>query len=212
MKTTIEMMRKLKCIKNSFYEDLKIEYLACSNRLTGSTFSEEQLERLMTERVVSGRHHLNDVYETKNSIDVFEMAMGSLGQKLDKEVLMSWLRVMKKGCYGSEISKETEDLLDDLLLDWEQSSKRIEDIVRFHVKFEHVIKYNRLSYIVVLKLCIEQELDIPMITEELEEEYKSSLLVALKHGDYSFMTEVFIKGQQKFDGRFSNYFSLINEL
>lgn len=56
MIVSVEMMDYLKKIKNSFYEDLKIEFLYHSNHLEGSTFSKKQLELLLSSKIIEGHH------------------------------------------------------------------------------------------------------------------------------------------------------------
>ena len=45
MKLNAKEIKKLSAIKNSFYDDLKIEFLYHSNLLEGSTFSKENIEK-----------------------------------------------------------------------------------------------------------------------------------------------------------------------
>ena len=66
MKVNAKQMQKLSAIKNSFYEDLKIEFLFHSNHLEGSTFTKKNLEKLLLDKQVEGVHFLDDVYETTN--------------------------------------------------------------------------------------------------------------------------------------------------
>ena len=66
----IQEIKKLSKIKNSFYDDLKIEFLYHSNHLEGSTFSKENLAQLLNKRKVEGSHFYDDVIETQNSLEV----------------------------------------------------------------------------------------------------------------------------------------------
>ena len=47
MRINAKEIKKISKVKNSFYDDLKIEFLFHSNHLEGSTFSKENLEKLM---------------------------------------------------------------------------------------------------------------------------------------------------------------------
>ena len=77
-------------ITNSLYEDLKIEFLYHSNHLEGSTFSKEELDNLLNEKKVLGIHPLDDVIETKNSLEVFDKVISDSDKKLDKFILFDW--------------------------------------------------------------------------------------------------------------------------
>ena len=78
MKINIETMYKLSKIKNSAYDTLKIEYLYNSNKLEGSTFSKENLIDLLEQKQVKGEHFLDDVIETKNSLELFDTVINTL--------------------------------------------------------------------------------------------------------------------------------------
>ena len=53
MKISINTMQKLSKIKNSVYDDIKVEYLYHSNKLEGSTFSKENLIDLLEQKQVN---------------------------------------------------------------------------------------------------------------------------------------------------------------
>ena len=56
MKINGKKVKYLSKITNSLYEDLKIEFLYHSNHLEGSTFSRNELDKLLTEKKVEGSH------------------------------------------------------------------------------------------------------------------------------------------------------------
>ena len=73
MKISISTMQKLSKIKNSVYDDIKMEYLYHSNKLEGSTFNIEQLNILLKNNMVVGEHSINDVQKTINSLELFDL-------------------------------------------------------------------------------------------------------------------------------------------
>ena len=75
MKISVNVMQKLSKIKNSAYDAIKIEYLYHSNKLEGSTFSKENLIDLLEQKQVKGEHFLDDVIETKNSLELFDVVI-----------------------------------------------------------------------------------------------------------------------------------------
>ena len=97
MKINSKKMKYLSKITNSIYEDLKIEFLYHSNHLEGSTFSKDELEKLLTEKKVEGSHSLDDIIETNNSLEVFDQVINDSGEKLDKFMLFNWHKLLKKG-------------------------------------------------------------------------------------------------------------------
>ena len=92
MKLNAKEIKRLSAIKNSVYDDLKIEFLYHSNHLEGSTFTKENLEKLLSLKKVEGEHYLDDVIETKNSLNVFDKVINDSDKKLDKFMLFDWHR------------------------------------------------------------------------------------------------------------------------
>ena len=103
MKISIKAIQKLSKIKNSVYDDIKIEYLYHSNKLEGSTFSKENLIDLLEQKQVNGEHFLDDVIETKNSLELFDNVIDTLKVPFDKYLLWQWHRLLKRGTVDDEI-------------------------------------------------------------------------------------------------------------
>ena len=96
MKISINTMQKLSKIKNSVYDDIKIEYLYHSNKLEGSTFNIEQLNVLLEENMVVGEHSVDDVQETINSLELFDFVVETLNEKLTERLLREYHSILKK--------------------------------------------------------------------------------------------------------------------
>ncbi|MEI3357326.1 MAG: hypothetical protein V8R81_10260 [Clostridia bacterium] len=103
MRVDIKNIQRLYKIKNSVYNALKIDYLYNSNKLEGSTFSKDNLIDLLEQKQVVGKHFLDDVIETKNSLELFDFVISSLSDPFDKYLLWEWHRLLKKGTVDDEI-------------------------------------------------------------------------------------------------------------
>ncbi|MEG0981544.1 MAG: hypothetical protein RSE52_07280, partial [Erysipelotrichaceae bacterium] len=68
----------LKNTPNSAYNSLKTEFLYHSNKLEGSTFTRENLEKYLLENIVEGSHEIDDVYETINSTKLFDFVVDTM--------------------------------------------------------------------------------------------------------------------------------------
>ena len=159
MKVNAKEIKRLSAIKNLVYDDFKIDFLYNSNRLEGSTFTKENLEKLLSLKKVECEHYLDDVIETKNSLNVFDKVINDSDKKLDKFMLFDWHRELKKdsvdeeihntGCWKKYENKlrnidlklaypdEVDNLMFNLLMDWnELMNPTIEDIAKFHYRFE----------------------------------------------------------------------------
>ena len=236
MKLNAKQMQKLSAIKNSFYEDFKIEFLFHSNHLEGSTFTKENLEKLLLDKQVEGVHFLDDVYETTNSLKVFDMVVEDSDKELNKFMLFDWHRTLKKNSIDDEISNtgcwkkyenrlrgvdiklalpsEVDSLMFNLIMDWnENNNPTIEDIAKFHYKFEMIHPFQdgngRIGRFLILKQCLESDLDLIAIDNMYSKEYKEALYKAEKTDDISELVCVFKKCQDCLDKELGSYHVLI---
>ena len=197
MKLNAKEIKILSAIKNSFYDDFKIEFLFHSNHLEGSTFTKENLEKLLDEKKVVGEHFLDDVIETRNSLYVFDKVIKDCDEKLDKFMLFDWQRELKRGSVDEEIHNtgcwkkyenrlrnidlklaypdEVDNLMFNLLADWnENPNPTIEDIASFHSRFEKIHPFQdgngRVGRIIAFKECLKNNI-IPFIILDKDKLY-----------------------------------------
>ena len=239
MKIDSRKMKYLSKITNSLYEDLKIEFLYHSNHLEGSTFSKEQLEKLLMEKKVEGSHSLDDVIETKNSLEVFDQVINDSEEKLDKFMLFNWHRILKKGTVDDEIQNtgmwkkyenklrgidlklalpvEVDNLMYNLLSDWnELKTVTLKDIADFHYKFEHIHPFQdgngRIGRFIILKQCLEKNIDLIAIDDEYNNEYRNALYKAQKTDDSKDLVEIFKKCQKGLDEKLDEYKNFLKQV
>ena len=232
-------MQKLSAIKNSFYEDFKIEFLFHSNHLEGSTFTKENLEKLLLDKQVEGVHFLDDVYETTNSLKLFDTVVEDGDKELNKFMLLDWHRILKKNSIDEEINNtgcwkkyenrlrsvdiklalpsEVDSLMFNLLADWNETKKpTIEDIAKFHYCFEMIHPFQdgngRIGRFLILKQCLESDVDLIAIDNIYSKEYKEALYKAQKTDDISELVCVFEKCQNRLDKKLSSYHDLIETI
>lgn len=237
MRLNAKEIKRLSAIKNSVYDDFKIDFLYNSNHLEGSTFTKENLEKLLSLKKVEGEHYLDDVIETKNSLNVFDKVINDSDKKLDKFMLFDWHRELKKdsvdeeihntGCWKKYENKlrnidlklaypdEFDNLMFNLLMDWnELINPTIEDIARFHYRFELIHPFQdgngRIGRFIILKQCIESDIDLIAIDNEYEKEYREALYKAQKTDDVSFLVDVFSKCQKRLDEKMTDYKNTID--
>ena len=237
MRLNAKEIKRLSAIKNSVYDDFKIDFLYNSNHLEGSTFIKENLWKLLSLKKVEGEHYLDDVIETKNSLNVFDKVINDSAKKLDKFMLFDWHRELKKdsvdeeihntGCWKKYENKlrnidlklaypdEVDNLMFNLLMDWnELMNPTIEDIARFHYRFELIHPFQdgngRIGRFIILKQCIESDIDLITIDNEYEKEYKEALYKAQKTDDVSFLVDIFSKCQKRLDEKMIDYKNTID--
>lgn len=239
MKIDSKKMKYLSKITNSIYEDLKIEFLYHSNHLEGSTFSKDELEKLLTEKKVEGSHSLDDIIETKNSLEVFDQVINDSGETLDKFMLFNWHKLLKKGTVDDEIHNigiwkkyenklrgvdlklalpvEVDNLMFNLLSDYnELETVTLKDIADFHYKFEKIHPFQdgngRIGRFIILKQCLEWNIDLIAIDDKCDDEYRNALYKAQKTGDSEDLVTVFKKCQNRLDKKLEKYKSLLDQV
>lgn len=224
MKINVDQMQLMKAAPNSAYEAIMPEFLFHSNKLEGSTLSEEELVKLVEQGLVEGSHDIDDVLETKNSVDVFNYVVDTLGRPVDDEFLWTLNDMLfrettdaKAGFTGhykvipnrirnssmhAALPSDLPRAMPELFAQWERSAKDFDAIVDYHVRFEHIHPFQngngRIGRFLMMKQCLENDVDIIVVDEALERPYKSWLEVAPTTGDSRFLKEIMADCQQRF--------------
>lgn len=224
-----EIIKYLKYTPNSAYENIKIEFLYNSNKLEGSTFTRENLEKYLQENIIEGSHKIDDVYETINSTKLFDFMVETLNEPLFKRLILEFHRVLKDktldhergfaGCWkkipnmisGVDLKLaqpwEVDIRIEELLLKWESSSKSLNDIAEFHSRFENIHPFQdgngRIGRFIMLKQCIENCVDLILIDDHYSKEYKEALYIAQSQKDYTQLLKIFEQCQSLLDEKLS---------
>ena len=239
MKINSKKMKYLSKITNSIYKEFKIDFLYHSNHLEGSTFSKDELEKLLTEKKVEGSHSLDDIIETKNSLEVFDQVINDSSELLDKFMLFNWHKLLKKGTVDDEIHNigmwkkyenklrgvdlklalpvEVDNLMFNLLADYnELETVTLKDIADFHYKFEKIHPFQdgngRIGRFIILKQCLEWNIDLIAIDDKYDDEYRNALYKAGKTDNSDDLVTVFKKCQNRLDEKLEKYKSLLDQV
>lgn len=239
MKINSKKMKYLSKITNSIYKEFKIDFLYHSNHLEGSTFSKDELEKLLTEKKVEGSHSLDDIIETKNSLEVFDQVINDSSELLDKFMLFNWHKLLKKGTVDDEIHNigiwkkyenklrgvdlklalpvEVDNLMFNLLSDYnELETVTLKDIADFHYKFEKIHPFQdgngRIGRFIILKQCLEWNIDLIAIDDKYDDEYRNALYKAQKTDNSDDLVTVFKKCQNRLDEKLEKYKSLLDQV
>lgn len=90
----------------------------------------------------------------------------------------------------------------ELFAQWERSAKDFDAIVDYHVRFEHIHPFQngngRIGRVLMMKQCLENDVDIIVVDEALERPYKSWLEVAQTTGDSRLLKEIMADCQERF--------------
>ena len=239
MKLNCKEMQYISKISNSLYDRIKVEFLYHSNHLEGSTFSKENLEKLITDNIVEGNHAIDDILETNNSLEVFDQVIKDSIEPLDKYMLFKWHKLLKRGTVDEEIHNtgmwkkyenrlkgvdlklasplEVDNLMYNLLMVWQETlDATIEDVANFHYKFERIHPFQdgngRIGRFIILKQCLEKSIDLIAIDDEYKDEYKQALYKAQTTDDTTDLITVFKKCQIRLDEKMQDFKPMVEQI
>ena len=239
MKLNCKEMQYISKISNSLYDRIKVEFLYHSNHLEGSTFSKENLEKLITDNIVEGNHAIDDILETNNSLEVFDQVIKDSIEPLDKYMLFKWHKLLKRGTVDEEIHNtgmwkkyenrlkgddlklasplEVDNLMYNLLMDWQETlDATIEDVANFYYKFERIHPFQdgngRIGRFIILKQCLDANIDLIAIDDEYKEEYKQALYKAQTTDDANDLITVFKKCQIRLDEKMQDFKPMVEQI
>ena len=227
IKTSI--IQYLKDTPNSAYNSIKTEFLYHSNKLEGSTFTKDNLEKYLQENIVEGSHKIDDIYETINSTKLFDFVVATLSEPLTKRLILEFHSMLKKntldqergfaGCWkkipnmitGTQLELaqpwEVDIRIEELLNEWNISEKKLDDIMRFHERFEKIHPFQdgngRIGRFLMLKQCIENCIDLILIDDEYSKQYKEALYRAQTENEYAELKRIFISCQERLNDKLS---------
>ena len=92
----IEKIKELKNYKDSNYYDFKYKFNYHSNKIEGSKISIEDVFNLMECQEVQGEYKPEDILQTKNSFELFDFIVNTLGQSITKTLLLEFHSILKK--------------------------------------------------------------------------------------------------------------------
>lgn len=109
-----------------------------------------------------------------------------------------------------------ENSVYNLLEDWKESKKDIYAIADFHQKFEHIHPFQdgngRIGRFIILRQCLENNVDLIAIDDEYNKEYRESLYKAQTTGSLEQLIQVFKKCQERLSEKLQSYIPTIEQV
>ena len=212
----IEKIKELKKAKESNYDDFKYKFNYHSNKIEGSKVSLEDMVNLMEHQKVEGTHKPEDILQTKNSLELFDFIVNTLGQSITKVLLLEFHSILKKndmndkkvfkGCFKKTSNKvlgvtikfsepyEVEPKLDELIKWWDGLEKKsLINISEFHLRFQTIHPFKdgsgRIGRLIILKQCIEADINPILINSDKVLEYRRVLTKCSVKDLYEFFCD-----------------------
>lgn len=225
---TIQAMKKYinsgyEDIKIKFlYHSNKIEGSVLTEKALSALITQGIVDQNQEDGVLT----LNDLNESLNSGYVFDYVIDTLGTPLAKEELCKWHEILMRntswekenlsGKYkmlpntilGANIEVSTIDDVHPLMAELlEEISNNdhivIDDIAYYHARFEHIHPFQdgngRIGRFIIMKQCIENDLDLIALNDDYKNKYYQSLELAQISKYYKPLIELFNDCQKELD-------------
>ncbi len=184
-------------LSGNLYHRTQLEFAYNSNHIEGSTITPDETASIYdTGTILADKDKvivLKDATETKNHFTLFKYMLDTLDEKLSEEMIKKfhfllkngtltesekeWFNVgeykQKKNFVGNITTSLPKDVPSDMkkLLKWydDLSNKTIEDIIEFHVRFEHIHPFGdgngRVGRMIMFRECLYNDI-IPFYIED----------------------------------------------
>ena len=184
-------------LSGNLYHRTQLEFAYNNNHIEGSTITPDETASIYdTGTILADKDKvivLKDATETKNHFTLFKYMLDTLDEKLSEEMIKKfhfilkngtltesekeWFNVgeykQKKNFVGNITTSLPKDVPSDMkkLLKWYDnlSNKTIEDIIEFHVRFEHIHPFDdgngRVGRMIMFRECLYNDI-IPFYIED----------------------------------------------
>ena len=175
---------------------------------------------------------VDDILETANHFKLVDYMLDIADQNLTEDIIKKFHKILKEGTMDSrkewfnvgdykKLANEAGNMKTSSpkqtpkdmqkLMEWYNFLPKvtIKEIIEFHARFEKIHPFQdgngRIGRFIILKQCIEREIDLIAIDNKYEKEYKEALYHAQKSNDISKLVEVFNNCQIRLDEKLSTY-------
>jgi len=212
-------------ISGGLYHELQVRMTYNSNRIEGSKLSEDQTRMIFETNTVDVGESLpvDDIIETVNHFRAIDFCIDVAEEPLSEDVIKELHRILKQGTKDSSLAwfavgdykkranmvggretvrpEEVASRMRSLLAEYDQIvDVSIDDIIRFHCKFERIHPFQdgngRVGRLIVLKECLRFGL-VPFIIEDSKKMYYYRGLSEWDR-ERGYLTDTCLNGQDAF--------------
>ena len=189
-------------LSGNLYHKTQIEFAYNTNHMEGSTITSDETASIYdTGTILTDSDKvivLKDATETKNHFTLFKYMLDTIGEELTEDMIKKYHFILKDGTLTEEeklwfnvgdykkkknfvgnitttLPNKVEDDMKELL-EWYKkiSSKKLEDIIEFHIKFERIHPFQdgngRVGRIIMFRECLVNDI-MPFYIEERNKEF-----------------------------------------
>lgn len=224
-------------LSGNLYHKTQIGFAYNSNSIEGSTITEDETASIYdTGTILTSSDKvivLKDATETKNHFTLFKYVLDTIDERLTEDMIKHYHFILKSGilsesekeCFnvgeykklknfvGNITTSLPKDVEKDMkkLLDWYESIpvKRIEDIIEFHVRFEHIHPFQdgngRLGRMIMFRECLNNDIMPFYIEDRNKEFYLRGLKEYQLNNEKGYLIDTCLNSQDNYE-KLVNYF------
>lgn len=224
-------------LSGSLYHKTQIDFAYNTNHMEGSTITPDETASIYdTGTILTSSDKvivLKDATETKNHFTLFKYMLDTIEEKLSEDIIKKfhfilkdgtltdsekeWLNVgdykKRKNFVGNITTTLPKDVEKDMkdLLNWYDSlsEKKIEDIIEFHVRFEHIHPFQdgngRVGRMIMFRECLYNDIMPFFIEERNKDFYLRGIKEYQTNNEKGYLIDTCLNSQDNYE-KLVNYF------
>lgn len=224
-------------LKGNLYYKTQLDFAYNTNYIEGSTITPDETASIYDTGTILTSYdkviNLKDATETKNHFTLFKYMLDTIEEKLSEDMIKKYNFILKEGTltddekewynigeykklknFVGEITTSNPDKVEsDIqeLLKWYENIKikKIEDIIEFHVRFEHIHPFQdgngRIGRMIIFRECLYNDI-IPFYIEERNKAFYIRGLKEYKlHNNKEYLIDTCLNSQDNYE-KLAKYF------
>ena len=229
-------------LNGNLYHKTQLEFAYNTNHIEGSTITLDETASIYdTGTILTSSDKvivLKDATETKNHFTLFKYMIDTIDDKLSEEMIKKYHFILKEGTLTEEEKmwfnvdeyKTKKNFVGDIttslpnevsndmkkLLKWydEIDNKTVEDIIEFHVRFEHIHPFQdgngRVGRMIMFRECLVNNIMPFYIEDRNKEFYIRGLKEYQLHNKKKYLIDTCLNSQDNYE-KIVDYFLEDNE-
>ena len=218
-------------LSGNLYHKTQLEFAYNSNSIEGSTITLDETASIYdTGTILTSSDKvivLKDATETKNHFTLFKYMLDTLDEKLTEDMIKRYHFILKEGTLteeeknwfnvgdyksrknfvGSITTSLPSEVSNDMkkLLNWydEIEKKTVEDIIEFHVRFEHIHPFQdgngRIGRMIMFRECLVNNIMPFYIEDRNKEFYIRGLKEYQLHNEKGYLIDTCLNSQDNYE-------------
>jgi Fic family protein len=218
-------------LSGNLYHKTQIDFAYNSNRIEGSTITPDETARIYdTGTILTSSDKiivLKDATEVQNHFTLFKYMLDTLDEPLTEDMIKHYHFILKSGTLTEEektwfkvgdyktrknfVGDITTSLPSDVpkdmndLLNWYNGikDKKVEDIIEFHVRFEHIHPFQdgngRIGRMIMFRECLVNNIMPFYIEDRNKDFYIRGLKEYQLHDEKGYLIDICLNSQDNYE-------------